>query len=43
MVSRIKMSNPKGLPKPAGTYSHVARVRAGEKIRLEIAAIAALD
>ena len=30
MTSRIKMSNPKGLSKPAGTYSHVARAQAGE-------------
>ena len=30
MVSRIKISNPRGLAKPAGTYSHVARVKAGE-------------
>ena len=30
MTSRVKMSNPRGLPKPAGTYSHVARAPAGE-------------
>jgi enamine deaminase RidA (YjgF/YER057c/UK114 family) len=30
MASRIKMSNPKGLARPLGTYSHVARVKAGE-------------
>lgn len=30
MTSHIKLSNPKGLARPAGTYSHVARVRAGE-------------
>ena len=30
MASRIKISNPKGLAKPLGTYSHVARVRASE-------------
>ena len=30
MVSRIKISNPRGLAKPSGAYSHVARVRAGE-------------
>lgn len=30
MASRIKMSNPKGLSRPLGTYSHVARVKAGE-------------
>ena len=30
MPSPVKMSNPKGLSKPAGTYSHVARARAGE-------------
>ena len=30
MASRVRMSNPKGLAKPAGTYSHVARARAGE-------------
>jgi enamine deaminase RidA (YjgF/YER057c/UK114 family) len=30
MTSRIKLSNPDTLPKPAGTYSHVARVKAGE-------------
>jgi enamine deaminase RidA (YjgF/YER057c/UK114 family) len=30
MISRIRMSNPKGLSKPSGTYSHVARVTAGE-------------
>jgi enamine deaminase RidA (YjgF/YER057c/UK114 family) len=32
MASRTKMSNPKTLPKPAGAYSHVARVSAGELI-----------
>ena len=30
MISRIRMSNPKGLSKPSGSYSHVARVTAGE-------------
>lgn len=30
MAFRIKMSNPKGLPPPAGPYSHVARASAGE-------------
>jgi len=30
MISRIKISNPKGLPKPLGSYSHVARARASE-------------
>ena len=30
MASRIKMSNPNTLAKPGGTYSHVARVSAGE-------------
>lgn len=30
MASRIKMSNPSTMPKPAGAYSHVARVSAGE-------------
>ncbi len=30
MASRIKMSNPKGLARPLGTYSHVARVKPGE-------------
>ena len=30
MTSRIKISNPGTLAKPAGTYSHVARVSAGE-------------
>jgi enamine deaminase RidA (YjgF/YER057c/UK114 family) len=29
-ISRIKISNPKGLPKPLGSYSHVARARASE-------------
>jgi enamine deaminase RidA (YjgF/YER057c/UK114 family) len=29
MTSRIKMSNPNTMPKPAGAYSHVARVSAG--------------
>ena len=30
MTSRIRISNPKGLARPAGTYSHVARVKASE-------------
>ena len=30
MASRIKMSNPSTMPKPAGAYSHVARVSAGD-------------
>lgn len=30
MASRIKISNPNTLPKPAGAYSHVARVSAGD-------------
>ena len=30
MATRIKLSNPGTLPKPGGTYSHVARVKAGE-------------
>lgn len=30
MVSRVRMSNPKRMPKPSGTYSHVARVSARE-------------
>jgi enamine deaminase RidA (YjgF/YER057c/UK114 family) len=30
MASRVKMSNPKGLAKPAGAYSHVARATAGD-------------
>jgi enamine deaminase RidA (YjgF/YER057c/UK114 family) len=30
MPSRIKITNPDTLPKPAGAYSHVARVSAGE-------------
>jgi enamine deaminase RidA (YjgF/YER057c/UK114 family) len=30
MASRVKMSNPKTMPKPSGAYSHVARVSAGE-------------
>ncbi|MGZ8156196.1 MAG: hypothetical protein ACXWUK_12930 [Burkholderiales bacterium] len=30
MANRIKISNPDTLPKPAGAYSHVARVSAGE-------------
>jgi enamine deaminase RidA (YjgF/YER057c/UK114 family) len=30
MASRIKISNPNTLSKPGGTYSHVARVSAGE-------------
>jgi enamine deaminase RidA (YjgF/YER057c/UK114 family) len=30
MPSRIKLTNPDTLPKPAGAYSHVARVSAGE-------------
>jgi enamine deaminase RidA (YjgF/YER057c/UK114 family) len=30
MASRIKMSNPEGLSRPLGTYSHVARVKASE-------------
>ena len=30
MPARIRMSNPETLPKPAGAYSHVARVSAGE-------------
>ena len=30
MASRIKLSNPNTLAKPGGTYSHVARVSAGE-------------
>ena len=30
MASRIKVSNPTTMPKPAGAYSHVTRVSAGE-------------
>jgi enamine deaminase RidA (YjgF/YER057c/UK114 family) len=30
MASRIKLSNPEALAKPAGAYSHVARVSAGD-------------
>lgn len=30
MPSRIKMSNPNTMPKPAGAYSHIARVSAGD-------------
>ena len=30
MASRIKIGNPKGLAKPLGSYSHVARVEASE-------------
>jgi enamine deaminase RidA (YjgF/YER057c/UK114 family) len=30
MTSRITLTNPDTLAKPAGAYSHVARVRAGE-------------
>ena len=30
MASRIKISNPKGLARPLGSYSHVARARASE-------------
>jgi hypothetical protein len=30
MAARIKKSNPDTLPPPAGAYSHVARVSAGE-------------
>jgi enamine deaminase RidA (YjgF/YER057c/UK114 family) len=30
MANRIRISNPDTLPKPAGVYSHVARVSAGE-------------
>ncbi len=30
MTSRIKIGNPNGLAKPLGSYSHVARVKAGE-------------
>lgn len=30
MASRIKMSNPSTMPKPAGAYSHVARVSGGD-------------
>jgi enamine deaminase RidA (YjgF/YER057c/UK114 family) len=41
MASRIKMSNPKSMPKPSGAYSHVARVRAGDL--LFIAGQVALD
>ena len=32
MATRIKIENPQSLPKPGGTYSHVARVRAGDLI-----------
>ena len=32
MASRITKSNPSSLPPPAGAYSHVARVSAGELI-----------
>src|SRR5215210_3459090 len=41
MASRIRMSNPKTMPKPGGAYSHVARVSAGEL--LFIAGQVALD
>ena len=30
MASRIKVSNPTTMPKPAGAYSHVTRVSAGD-------------
>ena len=30
MTSRIRISNPQGLARPLGSYSHVARVKAGE-------------
>ena len=30
MKPRIRIANPKGLAKPLGSYSHVARARAGE-------------
>ena len=30
MASRIKVSNPSTMPKPAGAYSHVTRVSAGD-------------
>ena len=30
MASRIRIGNPKGLAKPLGSYSHVARVKASE-------------
>lgn len=30
MASRIKVSNPGTMPKPAGAYSHVTRVTAGD-------------
>lgn len=30
MASRIKVSNPPNMPKPAGAYSHVTRVAAGD-------------
>jgi enamine deaminase RidA (YjgF/YER057c/UK114 family) len=30
MTNRIRISNPDTLPKPAGSYSHVARVTAGD-------------
>ena len=32
MASRIKLSNPDTIAKPASTYSHVARVSAGETL-----------
>jgi enamine deaminase RidA (YjgF/YER057c/UK114 family) len=32
MTARIKLSNPDTMAKPGGTYSHVARVKAGELI-----------
>ena len=32
MASRIKISNPGTLPKPAGAYSHVARVSGGDML-----------
>ena len=41
MASRIKISNPGGIAKPAGAYSHVARVSAGDL--LFIAGQVALD